>query len=183
MRNIRWLVFIVKLCRQLLCDFRRKPYISTFQTNLGNLCLSVILEFRLSSVFLFHFAPAYTILCRGLEYLLKAMYINLVDTNDARFLIFKTVLSGQFGNTALYLKNTSHKRVAFAFGRTNLHIHSQYIHFDILTCKTWLQVMEHSLIYCLFYRYFHTFLTTIHVWCVVSLPNFHRLCVLSIQQF
>ena len=31
---------------------------------------------------------------------------------------------------------------------------------------------------CVFFKNFHTSLPTIHVWSIVSSPNFHRLCVL-----
>ena len=44
---------------------------------------------RLSSVCVL--APAYTSLCRGLEYLLKVRYIILVVLNGAGFLIFNTI--------------------------------------------------------------------------------------------
>ena len=40
-------------------------------------------------------APAYTSLCRGLEYLLKVRYIIVVDLNGARFLIFEAVFLGR----------------------------------------------------------------------------------------
>ena len=33
-----------------------------------------------------------------------------------------------------------------------------------------------------FYGYFHTLLTTIDVWIVISLPNFHRLCFWSMYK-
>ena len=33
-----------------------------------------------------------------------------------------------------------------------------------------------------FFRYFHTLLTSIHVWSIVSSPNFHRLCLFNIQK-
>ena len=34
-----------------------------------------------------------------------------------------------------------------------------------------------------FFRYFHTFLTTSHVWSALSWPNFHGLCVKIIHTF
>ena len=60
-------------------------------------------------------APAYTSLCRGLEYLLKVRYVVLLDTNGAGFLISNTIFSLRDVNTALFLKNTSQKWAAFAF--------------------------------------------------------------------
>ena len=62
------------------CDFRKKVldqnglYINTFQSYLRNVCLSVILEFCLSSV-VFGLAPAYISLYRGLKYLLKVQHV------------------------------------------------------------------------------------------------------------
>ena len=86
---------MVYLYRQFFCHFRKKvldqngPYISTIQTILRNVCLTVILEFSLpSSVCVF--APAYTSLCRGLQYLVKVRYIILVD--GTRFLIFEAIV-------------------------------------------------------------------------------------------
>ena len=54
-------------------------YINTYQTNLRNDCLSVILFVVVGVV-----APAYTSLCIGLEYLLKVRYIILTEP-DFRF--------------------------------------------------------------------------------------------------
>ena len=95
----------INLFRQFYYDFRKKildqngPYISTFQTNLKNACLSVILEFCLSSSLLSSvvcvLAPAYTSLCIGLKYLPKVMYIILFDPLWASFFIFESVFVGR----------------------------------------------------------------------------------------
>ena len=76
------------------------PYISTFQTNLRNLCR----EFRISvchlssSVYLSGCRPsaAYTSPYKGLKYSLKVKYIILnYPNNVAKFLIFKTLCLGR----------------------------------------------------------------------------------------
>ena len=73
------------------------PCINTFQTIIKNVCLSVILEFCLLSVFCYlcsvvcNKSAAYPSVCTGLEYLLKVKYTTLVDPNEAVFLIFETV--------------------------------------------------------------------------------------------
>ena len=58
----------------------------------------------------------------------------------------------------------------------NIHIliywHARY------DCRLW-NVYS---FYCIFWE-FYTQLTTIHVWIVVSPPNFHKLCVQSIDTF
>ena len=61
----------------------------------------------------------------------------------------------------------------------------RYAHFDVLICQMYLQYMESLLILLclLFFGYFHTLLMTIHVWIVISPPNFHRLCVLFMYTF
>ena len=63
------------------------PYINTFQTNIKNICLSVILEFCLSSIGVCVLAPAYTSLCR--EIFTKVKYIIVVDPLRDGFLIFE----------------------------------------------------------------------------------------------
>ena len=76
-----WFILVINLCRHFFAIFLKKvldqngPYIKMFQTNLRNLCLSVILEFYLSSssssvVAVCVLAPPYLSLCRSLEYLL-----------------------------------------------------------------------------------------------------------------
>ena len=49
--------------------------INMFQASLRNICLSLILELCLSSYSVCVLAPAYTSLCRALEYLLKVRNI------------------------------------------------------------------------------------------------------------
>ena len=89
--------FIVNLCRQFLRFPKKKvlgqnrPYINTLQTNLRNDCLSLILEFGLSSLSVCVLAPDSPRLRRGLEYLLKVSYIVPIDPNVAGFSIFNTV--------------------------------------------------------------------------------------------
>ena len=60
--------------------FREYYCINMIQTNLWNVCLSVILEFCLSSA-IRGLLPAYTSLCRSLECLPKIRYIIPVDSN------------------------------------------------------------------------------------------------------
>ena len=85
------------MCSQFCCNFRKKvlgpngSYISTSQIKLRNVCLSVILEFCLSSaIIIIVVCSASTALCRSQKYLLKAQYIILGYPNVARFLIFNT---------------------------------------------------------------------------------------------
>ena len=69
---------------------QNRLYINTFQTNLRNICLSVMeIEFCLSSV-VCRLWTAFS-LCRGLVYLLKVRYITLVVPNVAEVLISNTV--------------------------------------------------------------------------------------------
>ena len=51
--------------------------------------ITSLLEFCLSYVYVF--APAYTSLCRGMEYSLKERFIILVDLLQDGFLILETV--------------------------------------------------------------------------------------------
>ena len=64
---------------------KRTIYINTFQTNLRHVCLSVTLKFCLSLSVVFVLVPAYTSLCRSLEYLLKVQYTLIVDPLRDRF--------------------------------------------------------------------------------------------------
>ena len=72
-------------------------YINTFQTDLRNIYLSVILEFCLSSSsYVCVLAPAYTSLCRDLEYVPKVRYIIIVDPQWNGFL-------GYFSSNPIYM--------------------------------------------------------------------------------
>ena len=72
------------------------PYISTFQTILRNVCLSIISEFCLSvGRSVCRASTAYTSFCRGLKYLLKVRYIILNYPNVARFLISEILCLGR----------------------------------------------------------------------------------------
>ena len=54
---------------------------------------------------------------------------------------------------------------------------NKYVHFDISICQMWLQVMDLlSLDLIVVFGYLHILLKTIHVWSVVSPPNFNKLC-------
>ena len=96
---------------------------------------------------------------------------------------------GQFENIVLCLKEITQKGTAFLFGKTNLYqaftkcVSDWYAHFDILACQMWLQVKEYHLILLRFSGHFHTLLTSINVWIIVSSPKFHRLCVWSMHTF
>ena len=103
-------------------------------------------------------APAYTSLCRGLEYWQKVRYIIVVDPNGAAFLIVGTIFLGRTATLPYVWKTISQKWAPFAIGSTSLHqtfteyVSNQYTHFDILICQMRLQVMEQLLILlCIFW--------------------------------
>ena len=158
--------FIVNLCKHFLCDCRKKvldqngPYINMFQTNLRNDCLSVILEFCLLSSSVCVLAPAYTSLCRELEYLPKVRYIILFDPNGAEILIFQTVFLGRTA-TLPYVWKIHPKAHIF----TKL---SQ----DVCLVDTHILIYWYARCNCKL-----LFLLTIHVWIVTYPPNFHCLCL------
>ena len=83
----------------LFCNFWKKvldpngPYIIRFLTIIRNVRPLVILEFCQLSV-VCSASATYTILCRGLKYLLKVRYIILVYPNVARYLISETLCLG-----------------------------------------------------------------------------------------
>ena len=127
-------LLLVNICRHFLAIFEKKvlsqngPYINTFKTDLGNVEFSVILELCLSSsvvacchlsssivIVICVFAPDYSSLCRGLEYLLKVGYIIAVDSNGAGFLIFETVFLSRTATLSnvkkKYHKNRRHLRL------------------------------------------------------------------------
>ena len=97
-----WVYFSVNLYVHTVFGTFRKtqngPYISTSQTKIGNVCLSVISEFRLSVVVLFCSAPTgYINQCRGPEYQLKLPYFVQDYPNLIRYLIFQAVFCVLFG--------------------------------------------------------------------------------------
>ena len=88
-QNSLWFTFSSKpMFLTFLCDFQRKGRRPKC-TN-SKACLSCILEFYLS-LSICSASIAYTILCRGLKYLLKVPYIILDYPNVSRFLIFGTL--------------------------------------------------------------------------------------------
>ena len=98
--------------KPIFCDFQKKkvldqngPYINTFQKNLGNVCLSVILDFCQSSIVCCFSSSVFSLLRPG--NLLKVSYIILVVSKEAGFLISNTVFVTE--NTAHCLKNTFYK--------------------------------------------------------------------------
>ena len=112
------------------------PYISTFQKILRNVCLSVILEFCLSSVIcrlpsvvcclwsvvydllsvICSTSAAYTSLCRDLKYWLKVRYIILTWPN---FLFSRLFLWAGRKHWSMF-ENNIKKCTAFVFGKTKL---------------------------------------------------------------
>ena len=65
-----------------------------------------------------------------------------------------------------------------------LYIWCEYKYCVLIKCHMWLKVMERSLnLLTLFLDIFYTFLMAIHVWSIVSSPNFHILYVLFIHTF
>ena len=119
---------------------------------------------------------AYTSLCRGLKYLINIRYIILVDSNGARFLIFKTVFLGRSATLSYMSENTSQKWVAFAFVSTYLqHKLSQ----NMCLINTHILIYWHVRCDCklsnvlfyinIFMGIFHTYLTTIYIWIAVLL--------------
>ena len=101
----------------------------------------------------------------------KSIYPNMTKFSFPTLFLSVTILG---------LKNISQKWTAFVFDNSYLHqtfteyVSNQYTHFDILTSQMWPQVMEWLLNLLRFFGYFHKWLLTIHVWSVVSSPNFHR---------
>ena len=92
--------FIVNLYSLSFHNFRKNwPYVNKFLTNLGNVCLSVILEFFQSYVVCCMWLPAYIYLCRGLEYLLKIPYLILtwLDFLFSRHFVCLSDLCTYFG--------------------------------------------------------------------------------------
>ena len=123
-----FLRFLIKVLDQ------NGPYINTVQTNLWNVCNSGILPVVIIVVCVF--APAFTCLCRSLEYLSKATYIILVDSLWRGFLtmFYSTVLKHcpMSEKISQYLHQTFTKCCLI-----NIHI---------LIYQMWLQVMEHPLV-------------------------------------
>ena len=99
--NRFWFTFIVNPCSHFLASTGKKvldpnePYISTSRSKIRSVCLSVILEFCLSSLSVvcsaFIACPS---LCRGLKYSLKVGYIILVYLNVTGFLISNFFFAG-----------------------------------------------------------------------------------------
>ena len=151
---------------KLFCDFRKK---NPIYKHVSEKCLS-------SSSSICVLAPAYISLRRDLEYLLKVKYIILVDPNGARFLVFETVF---LDSLKKYHKNERNLRlVTYTFTKLSQNvclINTQiliYIDMPYVTAS-----YGTPFDFIVFFRYFHIFLTIIHVWSIVSSPNFHRLCV------
>ena len=105
-----------------------RPYMNTIQTVLGNVCLSVISDFCLSSVCCA--STAYTSLFRGLKYLLKVRYIILNYPNVAWFFIFDILCLGR-AKTKTYVWKNIHKMN----GIFTECLSNQYAYFDILKCQ------------------------------------------------
>ena len=127
--NPMFLLFLQLLEKKVLDP--NGPYVSTFQTILGNVCLSVISEFCLSSssVVVYSASTAYNGLYRYLKYLLKVRYITSNHRNVARFFEFWDSLFGQCKNIGLCLKNTLKNLTAFEFG--NIHSFTKLSHNNV----------------------------------------------------
>ena len=126
---LRQSTFIVNLCRNFFAISEKRvqngPYINTFQISLKNVCLSVILEFWLSSELLY-FYQIFTI---------QYCYVKMPDVtacygmplNFIRFFFeFCTKLTNIHVRSALFSPNI-HK----------LCIWYQYEHFIIIKCQIW----------------------------------------------
>ena len=99
---------------------QKRLFINTFQTILRSVCLLVVLQFCTSFV-VFVLVPAYTSLCRGLDYLLKVRYIIVVVLNGSDSMIFSTFFCYGMEILPYVAENTSQKRAAFAFSGTYHH--------------------------------------------------------------
>ena len=131
-------------------------------SSLRNVCLSVILEFCLSSssVLCITFT-AYTSLCRSLEYWLKIVYFTVVYPNVVGFLISYTVFCCRM-DTLPYVWKYYHKNerrlcvVAHSFTKLSQYvclINTQILVYQYARCdfKLW----KAPWLYCVF-EYFHT---------------------------
>ena len=80
-------------------------------------------------------------------------------------------------------KKISQKLTIFAFDDTYLYytftecVSNQYTHFDIIDMPDVTASYGTPLHFITFIGYFHTLLTTIHVWSIVSSTNIDRLSV------
>ena len=123
------------------------------QTNLRNVCLS-------SSLYVYVLTPAYSSLCRVLEYLLKVRCIILVDRNGTGFFIPQDCFLLWNGNTVLCLKNISYKWVVIhIFTKLSLNLYLIYLYtitFFANFAQNWRIFMSEVLnlhqtfIYCVF---------------------------------
>ena len=127
--------FIIRRIRKSYFSYLNGQYINTFQTNLRNVVIVV---------FLCPCLCLHQLMCRGLQYLLKARSIILVDLNGTGFL--SPFFLGRTTTLPYMSKKISQKRAAIAFGGTYFHqtfiecMSNQYTHFDIKTCQMGLQV-------------------------------------------
>ena len=142
------------------------PHISTTQTKIRNVCLSVFFGI-LSAVCCSCLSVARlanTSLFGGLKYLLKLMYILIWPD----FLNFQDSLFGHVRNIALCLKIISQKWMVFVFGKTKLHktftecMSNLYTNFDISIYQMWLQVTEGSLVSLIFLVFSYINITDDH---------------------
>ena len=129
-------------------------------------CLSVISEIYLLSVS--RASTIYISLCKGLKYLLKIPYFIKNYSKGAGFLNFEALCLGR-SKTLPYVSKKYHKNKR---------------HLCLVTYIIWgidvpgvMASYEISFDFITFFGYFHTLFMTIHVWIVVSPPNFLRLFV------
>ena len=91
-----WVAFQVTLCSHYFCDFQKKaldpngPYTSTFQKNLKNVSLSVILEFCMQRVYRPH-----QVIQRPEMFTKSKVYFVINYPNVARYLIFQPLCLGK----------------------------------------------------------------------------------------
>ena len=121
-------------------------------------------------------------LCIDLKHLLKVPYIILGEPNVAWFLIFETVFLGR-AKTLTYVWKIHHRNerhlclvtqsiTKLSQNKCLVNTHILIYRHTRCDCKLW-----HALwFYCVF-GHFHTLLFNIHLWIVVSPPNFHWLYI------
>ena len=144
--------------------------------------MSIISEFCLLSMSVGRLQPkpdyleVYEIFTKNTVFYAKLSYCSQIS-------IFETLCLGRSKNLH-YVWKKLHKNekhlclIAYIFTKIsqNACLINLYIlinHYARFNCK----LRKVIWFYCVFLGYFHTFLMTIHVWKVVSPPNFHRLCI------
>ena len=100
----------------------------------------------------------YISLCRGLEYLLKARFIILVDPNGAKFLIFKTVFWVGHKNKR-YLRFATH--IFTKLSQNMCLVNTQFFIYWYVRCdcKLWNVLWFYCVFFGIFIHYWRPFIS------------------------